>query len=343
MRALKPTTDRQIYETIMQGTTKGENLFLSERIELMLRQSQLMQCGRTQKECLQYIGEKFSLFFQHFSRNFTKSEEIGEYFLDECILIHCSNNDEKYNLIAIAIRKLYAFAQGQIKPDNLDALDNQEAMTPGHIIAAMIRLGLGKYLLSLKLLATKEFNKDSKDADKYLINSHEFDELCENKYCNSTIFETCVRGAGGNVGSIYGNSNNNNSNRSNNELSNRNRSGTIGDRLIYFLNTGNLPYQDRAFKQKTGWSISADRINYFRFLSHFRAVHRGSYWAEMRTTDVRKLRPESWGFLCPVHTPDGAPCGLLNHLTESAQVLSEDALYSYKLLSIYSINKTKTE
>lgn len=23
----------------------------------------------------------------------------------------------------------------------------------------------------------------------------------------------------------------------------------------------------------------------------------------------------SSGFICPVHTPDGAPCGLLNHLT----------------------------
>lgn len=25
--------------------------------------------------------------------------------------------------------------------------------------------------------------------------------------------------------------------------------------------------------------------------------------------------PESWGFVCPVHTPDGAPCGLLNHIS----------------------------
>ena len=56
----------------------------------------------------------------------------------------------------------------------------------------------------------------------------------------------------------------------------------------------------------------ADRINYMRFLSHFRAIHRGSFWTKMRSTEVRKLRPESWGFLCPVHTPDGAPCGLLN-------------------------------
>ena len=191
----------------------------------MLRQSQLMQCGTLVKN---------SLFFQHFSRNFTTSEEIGERFLDECILIHCSNYNEKYNLIAIAIRELYAFVQVQIKPDNLDALENQEAMlmTYGHNIATMIRLRLSAYLSSLKLLPTKEFNKDNKDR---LINSHEFDELCENKNHNSTIFETCVRGAvgaGGNVGSIYGNSNNNNSNRSNNELSNGNRSGTIGDRLI---------------------------------------------------------------------------------------------------------------
>ena len=36
-----------------------------------------------------------------------------------------------------------------------------------------------------------------------------------------------------------------------------------------------------------------------------RAIHRGSFFTEMRTTDVRKLRPEAWGFICPVHTPDG--------------------------------------
>ncbi len=26
------------------------------------------------------------------------------------------------------------------------------------------------------------------------------------------------------------------------------------------------------------------------------------------------------GFLCPVHTPDGTPCGLLNHMTAMCQV-----------------------
>lgn len=40
---------------------------------------------------------------------------------------------------------------------------------------------------------------------------------------------------------------------------------------------------------------------------------------EMKTTTVRKLLPETFGFLCPVHTPDGSPCGLLNHLARSCR------------------------
>ena len=44
----------------------------------------------------------------------------------------------------------------------------------------------------------------------------------------------------------------------------------------------------------------------------------------MKTTAVRKLLPESFGFLCPVHTPDGAPCGLLNHLAAKATVVTHN-------------------
>ena len=59
-----------------------------------------------------------------------------------------------------------------------------------------------------------------------------------------------------------------------------------------------------------------------RYLSHFRSVHRGAYFAQLRTTAVRKLLPESWGFMCPVHTPDGSPCGLLTHLTAACRVVT---------------------
>ncbi|TPP58563.1 DNA-directed RNA polymerase subunit beta [Fasciola gigantica] len=99
----------------------------------------------------------------------------------------------------------------------------------------------------------------------------------------------------------------------------------IGISMNYMLATGNLPPSVRAALspqfggQSTGLSVPADNVNFLRLAAQFRAVHRGSIFTDIRTTTVRRLLPEAWGFLCPVHTPDGAPCGLLNHLAEPVE------------------------
>ncbi|GBN90523.1 DNA-directed RNA polymerase I subunit RPA2, partial [Araneus ventricosus] len=91
------------------------------------------------------------------------------------------------------------------------------------------------------------------------------------------------------------------------------------------LATGNfVPRYESSLQQNTGLVIVADKLNFWRYLSHFRAVHRGAFFAQMRTTTVRKLLPEAWGFLCPVHTPDGTPCGLLNHMALTCEVVSSE-------------------
>jgi len=93
---------------------------------------------------------------------------------------------------------------------------------------------------------------------------------------------------------------------------------SIGKKMEHFLATGNLISRTNLDLQQTaGFTIVADKLNNTRYLSHFRSIHRGQYFTEMKTTTVRKLLPECWGFLCPVHTPDGSPCGLLNHITLS--------------------------
>ncbi|PAA58828.1 hypothetical protein BOX15_Mlig032808g2 [Macrostomum lignano] len=89
-----------------------------------------------------------------------------------------------------------------------------------------------------------------------------------------------------------------------------------------FMATGNLNSQSLLLLQNTGLVVPGDNINRLRFAAHFRAVHRGAFFTEMRTTAVRRLLPETWGFICPVHTPDGTPCGLLNHLTAACLVVS---------------------
>lgn len=97
--------------------------------------------------------------------------------------------------------------------------------------------------------------------------------------------------------------------------------GGIGAGMANFLSTGNLTSKTGlGLMQNSGLVIMAENINRMRYMAHFRAVHRGSYFVQMRTTEARQLLPDAWGFICPVHTPDGTPCGLLNHLTVNCTV-----------------------
>merc|ERR1719414_723181 len=99
------------------------------------------------------------------------------------------------------------------------------------------------------------------------------------------------------------------------------KTGSLERPFENFLGTGNLPSQSGlGLMQNKGLTIMAENINRMRYMSHFRAIHRGSFFQEMRTTEVRALLPDAWGFICPVHTPDGSPCGLLNHLALPVKV-----------------------
>ncbi|KAJ4472934.1 DNA-directed RNA polymerase I polypeptide 2 [Lentinula edodes] len=97
----------------------------------------------------------------------------------------------------------------------------------------------------------------------------------------------------------------------------------IGSKLSNFLATGNLVSPSGLdLQQASGFTIVAEKLNWQRYISHFRCIHRGAFFAELKTTTVRKLLPEAWGFLCPVHTPDGSPCGLLNHLARTCRLVT---------------------
>ena len=106
----------------------------------------------------------------------------------------------------------------------------------------------------------------------------------------------------------------------------------IGRKLEHFLATGNLVSNTGLdLQQVSGYTIVAERLNFLRYLAHFRSIHRGAFFAELKTTTVRKLLPEAWGFLCPVHTPDGAPCGLLNHLAHRCYIPCVNGVHTAEL------------
>lgn len=72
--------------------------------------------------------------------------------------------------------------------------------------------------------------------------------------------------------------------------------GSFDSHLENFLATGNLRSQSGlGLMQNTGLTIVAENINRMRYMSHFRAIHRGSFFQEMRTTEARQLLPDAWG------------------------------------------------
>lgn len=74
----------------------------------------------------------------------------------------------------------------------------------------------------------------------------------------------------------------------------------IGAKMAFFLATGTLKSQTGLDLQQTGgFTVVAEKLNWYRYISHFRSVHRGAFFAELKTTTVRKLLPEAWGELVP--------------------------------------------
>lgn len=83
------------------------------------------------------------------------------------------------------------------------------------------------------------------------------------------------------------------------EILNVTKAGSsIEHQMEYFLSTGNLRTDNNlALTQNSGLAIVAENINRTRYMSHFRAIHRGAFFQTMRTTEARKLLPDAWGKL----------------------------------------------
>ncbi|XP_014487877.1 PREDICTED: DNA-directed RNA polymerase I subunit RPA2-like, partial [Dinoponera quadriceps] len=70
---------------------------------------------------------------------------------------------------------------------------------------------------------------------------------------------------------------------------------SIESQMESFLSTGNLRSSTGlGLTQSTGLTIVAENINRMRYMNHFRAIHRGSFFQGMRTTEARQLLPDAW-------------------------------------------------
>lgn len=230
---------------------------------------------------IRFLGSMFAAIFRDNFPSGTDSNEFGRFFLKRFILVHVDDFACKHDLLLLMARKLFSFAHHECCEDNVDAVAHQELLLPGHLLSTYIIEKLEESLARVVSHVRREYRNDG---DKTALKLQEH----LSHYCGRLLGR-------------YG--------------------GTIGGKVSSFLSTGNITSSSGLdLQQTTGFVIVAERLNMWRYLSHFRSVHRGQFFTTMKTTAVRKLLPESWGFLCPVHTPDGSPCGLLSHLSAKVHV-----------------------
>ncbi|KAL7877999.1 hypothetical protein SRHO_G00046420 [Serrasalmus rhombeus] len=269
LKALVDFSDYQIYQELIKG--KEENSFYKSCVSEMLRLVMEEGCT-TRGKVLNYLGQRFrvKLYLPEWYTN----EQCAKYLLDECLCIHLKSDVEKFYMLCLMTRKLFAFAKEECQEENADSLMCQEVLTPGQLYLMFLKEKMTGWLVSVKLALDKKIQKGGG------LNTENL----------SKIF---------NLGT------------------------DLTKAFEYLLATGKLISKTGlGMLQNSGMCVVADKLNFIRYLSHFRCVHRGAVFAKMRTTTVRKLLPESWGFLCPVHTPDGEPCGLMNHMTAQCEIVT---------------------
>jgi DNA-directed RNA polymerase I subunit RPA2 len=290
LKALVETNDREIFEGLVGAAgSQGldEKQFVTDRVELLLRTYKVYGL-HSRAKTRAYLGEKFKVILG--VPEDISNEDAGSEFLRRIVLPHLGSNNvtesqnaDKFRMLLFMIRKLYALVEGECAVDNPDAVQNQEVLLGGHLFGMILKEKLDEWLNSLRL-PLMEWGRNREVAT---FTSQEFQRDFTSKIMKRT-----------------------------NE--------NLGQAMEYFLSTGNLVSPTGLDLQQTaGFVVVAEKINFYRFISHFRMVHRGAFFAQLKTTTVRKLLPESWGFLCPVHTPDGSPCGLLNHLAHKCKLATQ--------------------
>merc|ERR550519_1851461 len=274
LKCFKDVPDSFIYRRLMAGV--GDDPYYKGNIVNMLRELQ-DEGIYNQEQAQEYIGRSFRPKVTNEVPAWYTDKEVCAWLLKNSVAIHLDNDDDKFNIICVMIKKLFSLVQDKCVVEGVDSLMMHEIILGGHLYLQLLKEKLDDVCRILKQVILRKAKTAGPTFD-----------------LTPLVMNNCAT-----------------------------KTGSLEKPFENFLGTGNLPSKTGlGLMQNKGLTIMAENINRMRYMSHFRAIHRGSFFAEMRTTEVRALLPDAWGFVCPVHTPDGSPCGLLNHLATSVEVVT---------------------
>lgn len=171
------------------------------------------------------------------------------------------------------LRKLYSLVSGACCADNPDSPQHQEVLLPGFLYSMIIKERFDEALNGVRAFIAQDVRRGR--AGDFFDRELLISRICRGFWARADG----VRLAAKYFMTALAKSN-----------------WDVGQKLAYFLATGNLVSPTGLdLQQTTGYTIVAEKLNYYRYLSHFRCIHRGAFFAELKTTTVRKLLPEAWG------------------------------------------------
>uniref|UniRef100_A0A5F9CMV3 DNA-directed RNA polymerase n=1 Tax=Oryctolagus cuniculus TaxID=9986 RepID=A0A5F9CMV3_RABIT len=134
LKALVSFSDYQIFQELIKG--KEADSFFRNSVSQMLRIVAEEGCF-TQKQVLNYLGECFRVKLN--LPDWYPNEQAAEFLFNQCICIHLKSNTEKFYLLCLMTRKLFALAKGECMEENPDSLVNQEVLTPGQLFLMFLK------------------------------------------------------------------------------------------------------------------------------------------------------------------------------------------------------------
>ena len=128
LRCLRETTDKQIFNEIIRGDYG--NSFIRDRVEFILHEGKRHGVFK-RSEALALVGSRFRVMLE--AAPSLSDEAVGEFLLNNFVLVHLDDNDDKFCLLIFMLQKLLRYVNGSCVEDNSDALANQEILTAGHL------------------------------------------------------------------------------------------------------------------------------------------------------------------------------------------------------------------
>ena len=239
-----------------------------------------------------------------------KNNKKKNAFLDDILvndfLPHCKTVDEKLYLLGYMVKKIIMVSFGWIPYDDRDSYNNKRIETTGSLLNNLFRNYFNKYVKEMQKAVVKEMNNGTWKTN-----------------CNHESVLNII-----NMTNIY-------------KILKLN---TIEKGLSRALATGDFSIK-QSNSSKVGVAQVLNRLTYVAALSHLRRINT-PIEKSGELISPRKLHNTTWGYLCPVETPEGASIGIVKNLSYMCHITipsNSDKIHEYVTSQIRKVESSHSK